>query len=279
MRHTAAMMDEPVVYDDRGLRSTEATETFGDFSIATLSDPIRPLLDAKRRSKTKPTAAWRVRSKSQYRLAFDDGEIIVMTLVSGGRYTHPYYSLSRLDIYPWSAAYAQTRGIVTCVDSREDSDGRERIFFAMSGSAFIYEMDKGNSFDGERIPAFLRLPYNDLGHPVESKKYKSLLVDVGAGRVSKLNVRADFLDALRSGAPGEELRALSAGNILDEGLWSEIIFSGRPQQPPKTRLFGKGRNISIVVASGQNTVETPHVLTGMALQFNMLRAFTGRLTE
>ena len=48
MAGTVQLMDEPVCLDDRGFRNVTATQRFGDFSIATISEQIRPLLDRKR---------------------------------------------------------------------------------------------------------------------------------------------------------------------------------------------------------------------------------------
>ena len=54
MAHTAALMDEPIAYDDRGVRSVEATDAYGDFGVAMISEPVRPILDALRESGATP---------------------------------------------------------------------------------------------------------------------------------------------------------------------------------------------------------------------------------
>ena len=46
--NTIQLLEEPTCYDDRGIRNLSATQQFGDFSVAALSEKIRPLLDAKR---------------------------------------------------------------------------------------------------------------------------------------------------------------------------------------------------------------------------------------
>ena len=66
MANTVVLMDQPTVLDDRGMRNIAATEEYGDFSIATMSEPIRPLLDFKRDGGALPVCSTRSRRKSQY---------------------------------------------------------------------------------------------------------------------------------------------------------------------------------------------------------------------
>ena len=63
MPHTAQLMDEPIAYDDRGVRSVEATDAYGDFGVAMISEPVRQFLDAQRDSGSVPVLAYRSQQK------------------------------------------------------------------------------------------------------------------------------------------------------------------------------------------------------------------------
>ena len=87
MAGTSVLMDEPVCLDDRGIRSLSATQQFGDFSIATISEKIRPLLDFKRDGGILPVASVRVRRKSQYRIYFSMTGIALWLPISAEAHT------------------------------------------------------------------------------------------------------------------------------------------------------------------------------------------------
>ena len=265
--HTAALMDEPLAYDDRGIRSVEATDAYGDFSVATVSEPVRQILDSKREGGVKPLLAYRSRRKSQYRLCFSDGTILVMTLLPGGRFLRPAYSITELDMTgPEGAEPANAR--TAC--SVEDSAGRERIFVALEGSPYVYEMDKGNSFDGSPIRAWLRLPYNDLGSSNTIKRFQQILLETSSREISHLLVRADFHDAELDGGEGQRFSVRSGDSVWGEGNWAEFDWSSRPTRAAKARIAGRGRNISVVIASEQTT-EPTHTITGVTLLYQVRR--------
>ena len=174
-------MDQPVCLDDRGFRTLQATEQFGDFSIATVSSRIRPLLDLKRDGGILPIAAARIRRKSQFRVWFDDGDCIVGNYVRRRGYVGIEYTRSTVDHYDASDKEGKKPrvGVLQSICSVEDTDGRERIFFTLKNSGFVYEMDRGDSFDGHRIPGLLRFPWNDFGAPHLIKRFKKILIGSG----------------------------------------------------------------------------------------------------
>jgi hypothetical protein len=70
--YTAQVIGTPVYMDNRGVRSLNATQSFGNFNIGTLSQSIRPLIEHKIDAGVLPVASIRARSKDRYRIFFSD---------------------------------------------------------------------------------------------------------------------------------------------------------------------------------------------------------------
>jgi hypothetical protein len=59
---------------------------------------------------------------------------------------------------------------ITCTCSVEDEDNHERVMFG-SDDGFVYEMDKGTSFDGAEFFRYIRIPFNHCGSPGYLKRF------------------------------------------------------------------------------------------------------------
>ena len=263
---TSVLMDEPICLDDRGIRTVSSTEAFGDFSIATISDRIRPLLDFKRDGKILPVAAIRIRRKSQYRIFFDDGECLVGTYIHRGRFTAIEWTRSTLDLY--DSEGDPEVGIIKSVCSVEDNDGRERVMFSMRKSGYVYEMDRGFSFDGHPIQAFVRLPYNDLGSPVMVKVFKKLQLECDSTFISTFKMAADYHDDRELGERTKRTFLVQGpSSYWDEQAWSDFYWGAQPTRVAEARLGGRGRNLSVILYSNQTIPQPSHVFTGITVLY------------
>ena len=271
MRHSTVLMDEPVCLDDRGIRSVSSTDKYGDFDLAVLSKQIRPLLDHKREGGISPIAAIRVKRKSQYRLYFSDGEVLLCSLIQRGNYAAKEYMRATLDLFTGPRRLFRW-GIVRSICSVEDPDGRERIFFSLKGSDYVYEGDKGWSFDGKPIEAFIRCPYNDHGAPGLLKQYQMASIDVDSNFRSYFKMKADFDDERYLGRiPKEDFEILGPTGLWDEFTFGSFYWDAQPKRYIRDRIPGRGRNVSITMFSRETKVVAPHTLTGVTVYFWPLR--------
>ncbi len=269
MRRTAAVMDQPVCLDDRGIRTVSAAESIGDFSIATISERVRKYLDYKRDAGVLPSQALRVRRKSQYRLCFEDGECLVTTLVLRERGPRAEFTVSAYDLH--DGAGAPSPGVVRCGCSVEDADGRERVFFALEGSGYVYEMDRGNTFDGHPVVSYLRTSYYDAGSPDRLKRWLKLRVHCDSDDWSALRVAADFHDdSVSRDWEGEDFRVLGSPSRWGERPWGTFAWDGSPRRMAAARLAGRGRNLSVHVSS-DDPGNPPHVLSALTATYRPLR--------
>ena len=269
MANTIQLLNEPTVYDDRGIRGMEATEAYGNFTVATMSGQIRPILDRKRASGALPSASCIVRAKSQYRLFFDDGDVIVLGLNMGrtGK-VYPNYSITRFEI---QVAGQTEIGVVTHVASVEDDDGREVIFFTMQDSGYVYQMERGINFDGEALPAIMQLPFNDFGQPAVQKKFRRIIIEANTEDVSRFRVAADFQDGKQEGVrPTADFEIASRGGRWSEVNWSNFRWSGMPEALAELRVKGRGRNIAPLIYSRGDDIP-PYTITGCTVLYDDLK--------
>ena len=266
MANTVQLLDEPTAYDDRGIRGITAVDAYGDFSVASSSGKIRPMLDRKRAAGTLPLASCRVRAKSQYRLWFDDGDCIAQSFNMSARgRVYRNFTLSRFELEAADGTTSIAR--VSHVASVEDDDGREVIFFAIRGSAYVYQMDRGINFDGGQVRAIMQFPYNDFGKPSIVKRFRKLQVECDAVDVSRFRVAADFDDGTQFGArTGRDFEVSGRGGRWSEVNWSEFRWSATPSQLAEIRLSGRGRNIAPLLYSRGNDIP-PYVISGMTVLY------------
>ena len=224
------------------------------------------MLDNKRDGSIQPVASVRVRRKSQYRVFFSDGSVLVGTYVRRGPHVAVEFTSSQYPLY--GSDGLPVLGIVRSVCSVEDNDGRERIFCTLRGSDYVYEMDRGDSFDGQPIQSYLRLPYNDFGSPETAKRYRKLLIECSSSFVSEFHVAADYDDGSNLGVqPKKPLTVVGPGSVWGEYNWGKFYWAGKPRQTASSRLRGYGRNISVLLYSGRFDVQPPHIFTGLTVLF------------
>lgn len=252
---TAQMLGSPLYMDDHGLRYLDTTQAFGDFRRGTLTQAVEPLLRAKKRAGITPVASCRVRSKDQYRLFWSDGTALVVW--TGGE---------AAEILPLSLEHA-----VSCVCSSEDADGDEMVLFG-STDGMVYHVDKGTSFDGSPISAYVRLAYNHAGSPSRHKRWHMVMLELTADPAISLGITADFSygDPAQPQHLGDNLLINATGGAWNENNWNDFYWSSPAEGQAIARVVGIGTNISVLVAS-ESATSGSYTLHGMTLDFSPRR--------
>lgn len=254
---TADKVGEPIYMDKRGVRRLSSTAAFGNFNIGTLTQMVKPLLQDLAASNIQPVAAVRVRNKDQYRLFFDDNT--GLTIYLGKKYP---------EIMTFDLGKK-----VTCICSAETDDGEMILFGSTDG--FVYELDKGTSFDGSAITYSLRLPFNHQGAPQQLKRWHKVAIECEAIPQATIQVSADFDygSPYESGvpavdAPSQSFTVSGGGAIWDQANWNEFYWSSTVEGLAEAYLDGVGRNMSLLIA-GSSADEPPHLLQGLTLYYTV----------
>ena len=162
--------------------------------------------------------------------------------------------------------------IIPCVSvSAEDSDRIERVYFGCE-SGFVYEADRGRSFDGRSIEAFARLPLNHTGKPTEQKRFirADVHCDVPGGQAT-IGLSAIYDDGRAPEQVLEDGEIAGGGGFWDEALYDEFVWDTPLNGYHVYDLAGIGRNASLLMISNQSK-EASWTLNGISLHHSPRRA-------
>lgn len=262
---TLEIVGSPIFLDDQGVRDMQAAETFGDWQVGTKTQKVEPLLRQKRDAGEYPIGALRVRAKDQYRLFYTDGSGFII-----------YFGREFPEIMTFALPFSPT-----CLTSGEGANGYE-VLLAGGEDGFVYELDRGTSFDGEVIQAFLRLSFVHQGLPNWEKRYHRIRLEGQAAKGnSAVAMTADFsYGNTESGGSTEKdfsffggdgaFSFYGGGGFWNEAAWDEFVWSSQLEGQAFAALDGIGENVSIVFMS-DSAVEEPHTLSALTINYSKRR--------
>jgi hypothetical protein len=240
-----------VFLDDGGLTSLAAVQEYGDFSTDIMSKDIQPFLDTLRGYEQ---ASIKVRKKNQYRLFFSDGHGLVLTL-SGNKvigFTRIKYD-----------------DPVMCCCSSEDSSGNEELYFG-SSDGFVYQMDKGTSFDGGAVSDYLLTHYNVLKSPSYKKRFRKLTIELDAPNYITLYVTPEFTygGSAAQQSSGQELSVNASGGTWDLDAWGSFVWDGPFVSTGEAIIDGSGLSISLAFYH-TGIYDIPHTIQGAIIHYSI----------
>lgn len=247
---TLQKMGQGIYLDDRGLTTLGAVDVFGDFASNVISLYVQPFL----KTKMKLTqSSVRVREKNQYRLFFTDKECLTLTM-DGNKvvgFTRQFYE-----------------HLPVCCCSSEDSDGFEELFFG-SDDGFVYQLDKGTSFDGTAIQAIIRTHFNNLKTPSNKKRFRKLTLEMVAPLGVTVSVFPDFSYASEdTQSTTQDFNVQAQGGAWDINDWDDFIWDGPFVGTAEARIDGSGTNIALLLTSS-SAYDPPHTLQGIIVHYDV----------
>lgn len=253
---SAIMADQPIYLDNQGVRKMSTSQAFGDWKLGTLSLLVHPYLQSRKQTTATIVGAYAARSKDQYRIMWSDGEALVMYL--GGK-------------EPEATTFSYDQAI-TCTGQGEDSNGNERLFFGTS-DGYVMEVDKGLSFDGGVISAYIRYPWRHQRSPNQEKRYHGLNINLDGGPTgATLSVAVEYSYADNEINPkgADEQAVPGQGGIWDTSTWDQFYWDSRLQAPLRVDLDAIGENVSYALISEQAD-EAPYTLSSDEVWFSQRR--------
>ena len=235
---TTQRVGDLIYMNNIGITKLSTTAAFGNFDLAAMSKLVSPLLEDLHHAEDEPIASFVVRHRNQYWVLFESGFGLVM-----------YVGAKEPSIMPITLGF-----VPNCACSVE-VDGDERILVG-GADGYVYEMDKGTSFDGAVIDHYLRFAHNHMGGPQIDKRVHEIVVDLEIGADSptlSCEVGIDKGSALS--IPSQTL-TVDAGAALDSGYFAQ------PRADARAYIDGIGRTFSLKL-SGSTSDEEAHVLTGV----------------
>ena len=255
-RYAAQNIFDTFVFDDLGVITQQATQEFGNFASSTMTSNVLPFVVQNR---TRVAASGISRTKGQYRIFFSNGYGLYLT-ISNQRY------LGSLPVFFPNAVHV--------IDAHTTHDGEEVCYFGASDSlGYVYQLDKGSSFDGEEIQAFIVLAWEFLKSPRQEKRYRRATVEVqgdswvGIAFGYKLGYGTPLIN--QPGLTAYESNFAPAP-LWDEFTWDDFIWDGETLTPTSLDLLGTAENIQVTLASATDYI-LPYTLNSVIYQYSMRR--------
>ena len=250
--YTAQVIGDTFALDDRGLVALSQTNKYGNFILSALSQGVLPWL---RHINKIPVDSHVSREKMQYRVFFADKYAAYWTITPKSVSMTPMY----------------LNHDVTCSHSTENTSGQEVIFFG-SSDGFVYQMEKGTSFDGDYIEAYFDMVFNHSRSYRGLKKYRRITFDIAGTGYAEFSSTYDLsyghFDKAVADVTTTELILSRA--YWDEMVWDEFIWDGSPLTGISMSTPGDGENIAIRVMS-YGKIFAPIRFSGALLEFSPLR--------
>lgn len=241
--------------DTKGVTQLIASQAFGGFQLSVLTQAIQPIIDAKRGLET---ASGIVRKTNQYRLFFSDGTGLIMQVVPNSS----SYSVKFGAIMPFDYGAR----VMNAIDSTIDSSGIERIFGACT-DGYVYELDRGTSFDGDAIAAHFLMAFNHSKSFRTKKRYRRTVLQFRAENTVDISVGYDLAYGNLDTSYGDSVSAGSViaktgqavGGYWDSFNWDSFTWDASYAQELNVDTPGSGDSIAILV-SGETDENEPYTI-------------------
>lgn len=237
-----------LMMDDRGVVALQAAQEYGNFSSSSVSKLVQPFVNSR---KSLVTASCISREKSQYRVFFSDKTALYITTENN----------KVMGIMQQELAH-----VVSCVCSREDTDGSERIYFG-STNGMVYRMESGNSHDGAPIEREFTLHFHHSKSPRVEKSYFDASFEISGSGYSEFYFRYE-LDYNLSTTPQPDNKTVEASfsqAYWDSMVWDNFVWDGVILSPANVDMNGSGENISLIFASSSQYFD-PVTFSGAQLR-------------
>jgi hypothetical protein len=253
LAYTAQTIDQAYVLDDRGVISLNTSLNFGNFLPASLTMNIRPFIQRRTNLAVASSVS---REKGQYRVFFSDGYGLYLTIRNG----------QLLGAMP-----VQFPDTVFCVSEGEDNTGASRTFMGAE-NGFVYELDRGTSFDGAAIPYSLGLPFNSTGSPRITKRYRRASVEVSGESYAEFNFGYDlsYRSLYFSGDVDTPHPTDLRASYWDDFTWDNFVWDGTDISPSEVEVRGTAENMAIRI-SGSSPLFEPFTVNSIIVHYTLRR--------
>lgn len=265
--HTAQNIGFAYYLDTKGIAQINSTRNYGNFEISTLTRAVQPLIDAKR---GLATASCVVRGTNQYRLFFSDGTGLILFMQSSiSQYTNtPVTSVG--GIMPFVYQTPVSMYINTAV-SAVDSTGVERIF-ASGSDGYVYELERGTSWDGAAIQSHLLTAFNSSKSPRNRKHYHRSVLQATCMGTAEITVGYTLSYGSAETADGAQSSQtlIGGGSWWDVFTWDSFVWDAPYLTDYEIDTPGNGTNIGMIIY-GNTNIDLPYTISSAILHYTINR--------
>lgn len=229
------------VFDHLGVINIKTTLNYGNFLPSTLTRNILPFIQQER---AKITASVVNHERSQYRVFFNDGYALWLTLIN------QEYLGAAVELFP---------NPVSCVDSDNNSSNDAEItyFGSSDGQGYVYQMDTGTSFDGANIDARLVLAWDALKSPRILKRFRAASVEMQGNGYAQIQFGYQLgYGSMNIAQPNSVTypSGFSAAPAWDSFVWDNFTWDGQTLSPTDVDMVGTAENVQVIITSTTNYI-------------------------
>ncbi len=252
LHYSVQSLENTFALDNRGIIRIVTSDAYGNFQQAVLSRRVQQLINNLRDVFIASTI---YRAEDQYRLYGTDGSGLCMTRVD------KHYDFTFFD-YPDS---------VSCVTYGEDTDGKDVIFFG-TDDGMVMQADKGSSFDGAEIEAFITFPFNNSDSPTTLKTYRKATLEMSAELYTEFRFSTELSYGTSSLPPNDLLDqiVIGPGGFWDISNWEAFFYDQETISNPSFRVNGTGINMSLTIYN-KSAIDYGHKLDGIIVHYTPRR--------
>jgi hypothetical protein len=245
---SVAEIDGLVTFADmRGVFDLTTALAQDDPADSALSRRVKPLIVSKMPKLITSTV---IRDRSQVRYFFSDLTSLTVTF-NGGK------------VIGWMSQVVPQD--FTCATSGTDASGNE-IVFAGAADGYVYQLNRGTSFDGAAITSILKPAFWHYGSPLREKNFHAMQLQTDSPFAIALQLSTEFDYGKESGSyPGMAVEG--GGGAWDQANWDEFFWDGAIVGTPSAQIDGWGLNMSASIAHSDD-IDSPFTLQSALVVFS-----------
>jgi hypothetical protein len=161
---------------------------------------------------------------------------------------------------------------VYCATAGEIENGQgDRLFVGSATDGFVYELNRGTSFDGANIKTFIRLPFSAAGSPAQETRWTKVTFELATPDTLDVGVAFDVDYARGIGTTFQINVDLDAGSaIVTTDHYEDIDWTQAVQGRLEFHLAGIGPNIATTLIT-ETADARQHTLSSQTYNFSRRR--------
>lgn len=255
--YSAQAMFDAFVFDELGVVTLRTTLNFGNFASSPLTRNLMPFITQER---TRVSASCACHTKGQYRVFFSDGFGLWLT-VSNQQYLGAIPVL-----FP---------NPVNVVTQNTSVSGEELIYFGSNDTdGYVYQMEKGPSFDGQAISAYITLAWDTMRQPRILKRYRAANIEITSDNWVEIQFGYQLgygVPSIKQPAPTDYSSTFSsAPPVWDTFTWDDFTWDGVTLSPTNVDMIGTGENVQVTITSDTDYIQ-PYTLNSVIFHYSLRR--------
>lgn len=242
-------------FNSEGVTNLQTTLDYGNFQAASLTPRVLPFIIQER---TKVNCSVLMRTKNQYRIFFNDGYALFVTLVNG----KPQGSMPMF--FPHIANVAW--------DS--ELNNGDYVSYIGGTDGYVYQLECGTSFDGQNIDAVMVMNWDAMKSPRMLKAYKHATLEVSG--LSYASIQFSYQLGYGTSELDNSNGAMYPINAQgyynwDEFTWDEFTWDGQSLLPTEADMTGTAENVSVMLSSTTDYIDS-YTINSIIYSYIMRRA-------